>query len=91
MPVRLSAVGFAAAWAIGLIGVGSWAARANRRFVVNTAATFFAINFYTQWFERLGAEPLSIALGGLLVIAIAAGLWRYNIFARDKAAARQMG
>jgi len=48
---------FTAAWAVLMIGVGIWAARANRRWVVTTAATFGAINFYTQWFERLGAEP----------------------------------
>ena len=65
-------------WAVGLIAVGCWAAKTNRRFVVNTAATFGAIHFYTQWFERLGAEPLTILLAGVLVVAVAVGLWRYN-------------
>jgi iron complex transport system permease protein len=69
---------FTVAW-IGLaIGVGIWAARANRRWVVTTAATFAAINFYTQWFERLGAEPWAIIFAGLIVVAIAGALWRYN-------------
>jgi iron complex transport system permease protein len=77
-PIHLPDMGFVVAWAIGLITVGVWAARANRRFVVNTAAAFFAINFYTQYFTRLGADPLSIALAGLIVIGIAVGLWRYN-------------
>jgi iron complex transport system permease protein len=86
-PIQLPDLGFVIAWAAGLIGVGLWAAQANRRFVVNLAATFFAIDFYTQWFERLGAEPLSIALGGLLVIAIAVALWRYNAVARPAKAA----
>jgi len=72
---------FVVGWAIALIGVGIWAARANRRFVVNTVATFGAIHFYTQWFERLGAQPLTILLAGVLVVAIAIGLWRYNITA----------
>ncbi|HEX3416791.1 MAG TPA: hypothetical protein VHT21_10375, partial [Stellaceae bacterium] len=45
------------AWAIGIIAVGAWAAHTNRRWVVTTAAVFGAIEFYTQWFERLGAEP----------------------------------
>jgi iron complex transport system permease protein len=80
--LHLSDIGFVVAWAVGLIAVGVWAARVNRRFVVNTVAAFFAINFYTQYFERLGADPLSIALGGLLVMGIAVGLWRYNAAAR---------
>jgi hypothetical protein len=37
-------------------GAGIWAVRANRRWVVTTAATFGAINFYTQWFAPLGAS-----------------------------------
>jgi hypothetical protein len=36
--------------------------------VVNIVAVFFALHFYTQWFERLGASPLSILGGGLLLI-----------------------
>ncbi|HWD58232.1 MAG TPA: DUF2157 domain-containing protein [Stellaceae bacterium] len=69
---------FVAGWAVALVAVGVWAARVNRRFVVNMAATFGAIHFYTQWFERLGAAPLTITLAGLIVVAIAVGLWRYN-------------
>ena len=69
---------FVIVWAVALIGVGIWATRAGRRFVVNTAATFAAIHFYTQWFERLGADPMTIALAGLLLVAVAVGLWRYN-------------
>lgn len=75
---------FAIAWAVGLIGVGLWAVQANRRWVVIIAAVFGAIHFYTQWFERLGATPLSILLAGLLTLAIAIGLWS---FSRRKAAA----
>jgi iron complex transport system permease protein len=69
---------FTAAWAVLVIGVAIWAARDNRRWVVTTAATFGAINFYTQWFERLGAEPSTIIVAGLTVVGIAVGLWRYN-------------
>ena len=69
---------FTFAWAVLVIGVGIWAARANRRWVVTTAATFGAINFYTQWFERLGAEPWAIIVAGLTIVGIAGGLWRYN-------------
>jgi len=73
---------FVIAWAVALVGVGVWATRANRRFVVNMVATFAAIHFYTQWFERLGAEPISITLAGVLMVAVAVGLWRYNTLPR---------
>ena len=73
---------FVVGWAVGLIAVGVWAARVNRQFVVNTAATFGAIHFYTQWFERLGAEPLTIVLAGVLIVGVAIGLWRYNAMPR---------
>lgn len=78
---------FVIGWAAALLGIGIWAARANRRFVVNTAAAFGAIHFYTQWFERLGAAPLTIALAGVLVVAVAVVLWRYNTPARRAEAA----
>jgi iron complex transport system permease protein len=69
---------FVIGWAVALLGVGIWGVRANRRWVVNIAAVFAAIHFYTQWFERLGADPLSVLLGGLLVLAFALGLWAFN-------------
>ncbi len=69
---------FVIGWAVLLVGVGIWGASANRRWVVNTAATFGAIHFYTQWFERLGAQPWAIIVAGLTVVAIAVALWRYN-------------
>ena len=56
---------FIVSWAIVIIAVGAWAARVNRRWVVTTAAVFGAIEFYTQWFERLGAEPWAIIVAGL--------------------------
>ena len=69
---------FVLGWAALLIGGGMWAARVNRRWVVNLAAVFGAIHFYTQWFERLGAQPLAIILAGLITVVIAVVLWRYN-------------
>lgn len=65
-------------WAISLILVGIWWVKINRRFVVNTVATFWAIHFYTQWFERLWADPVSIILAWILAIVISIGLWKYN-------------
>lgn len=69
---------FSIGWAAALFAVGVWGVRANRRWVVNVAAVFGAIHFYTQWFERLGASPVSILLGGLLTLAFAFALWRLN-------------
>jgi len=59
-------IAFIVGWAVVIVAVGAWAARANRRWVVTTAAAFGAIEFYTQWFERLGAEPWAIIIGGSL-------------------------
>ena len=55
-----------------------WATRAGRRWVVNVAAVFGAIHFYTQWFDKLGPTPISFLLGGLLMLAFALGLWTFN-------------
>lgn len=75
---------FSIGWAAALIAAGVWAARANRRWLVNTAAAFGAIHFYTQWFDRLGATPASVLLGGVVMLGIALALWMFN---RPKAAA----
>ena len=69
---------FAIAWAAALLMTGMWAARENRRWVVNLVAVFGAIHFYTQYFERLGASPGSIVLAGLAAIGLALALVRYN-------------
>jgi hypothetical protein len=71
-------VAFVVAWALALIAAGVWGARQNRRFVVNTVATFASIHFYTQWFERLGANAVSVLISGVATVAIAIALWRYN-------------
>ncbi len=77
-PQLLPPLAFVIGWAVVLLGVGIWAVRENRRWVVNIVAVFAAIHFYTQWFERLGLEPLSVLLGGLLMLAFALGLWIFN-------------
>jgi hypothetical protein len=69
---------FSIGWALALIGAGVWAARVNRRWLVNTAAVFGAIHFYTQWFEKLGATPASVLLGGVVMLGIALALWMFN-------------
>jgi iron complex transport system permease protein len=69
---------FTIAWAVLLIGVGLWGVTANRRWVVNAAAVFGAIHFYTQWFEYLGPNPLSVLGGGILLVAFGLGLRWFN-------------
>ncbi len=69
---------FIIGWAAALLAVALWGVKANRRWVVNVAAVFGAIHFYTQWFERLGPQPMSFFIGGLLMLAFALGLWRFN-------------
>ncbi|HEV7345708.1 MAG TPA: hypothetical protein VGN60_08785 [Devosia sp.] len=69
---------FSIAWALALLAFGTWAALANRRWVVNSVAVFGAIHFFTQWFMVLGAQPFSILGGGLLLIGFGLGLARFN-------------
>ncbi len=69
---------FSIVWAIALVAVGVWGVRAGRRWVVNVAAIFGGIHFYTQWFSILGANALSVLLAGVILIAIAMGLRAFN-------------
>lgn len=69
---------FILGWALVLLVVGLWGMRVGRRWLVNIAAVFGAIHFYTQWFEKLGASPVTVLLGGLLMLAFALALWSFN-------------
>ena len=75
---RIPAWVFSVGWAVALVAVGIWGVKAGRRWVVNVAAVFGAIHFYTQWFERLGANALSVLLGGVLILAFAFALYQFN-------------
>ncbi len=82
---------FTIAWAVLLIGIGLWAVTANRRWVVNAAAVFGAIHFYTQWFEYLGPNPLSVLGGGILLIGFGFALrWFNTKFVKPAAPAKPM-
>ena len=48
---------------------------ASRRWVVTIVGVFGAIHFYTQWFERLGATPMSVLIAGLTTLAVAIVIW----------------
>ncbi len=69
---------FAVVWALALIATALWAWKRNRRWVLNTVATFAGIHFYTQWFEYLGASPGNLLVAGLLALAFALGLRHLN-------------
>lgn len=69
---------FSIVWAVALVAAGVWAVKVNRRWLVNIVAVFGAIHFYTQWFEKLGASPLSVLLGGVIMLVIALALWSFN-------------
>jgi len=77
-PPLIPALPFVIGWAILLFAVAIWAVRENRRWVLNIAAVFLAIHFYTQWFERLGFNPVTVLAGGLLVLGFALVLWKFN-------------
>lgn len=78
---------FTIIWAVLLIGVGLWGVVSNRRWVVNAAAIFGGIHFYTQFFEYLGPNPATILLGGILLIAFGLALRRFNQYLSQRAAA----
>ena len=77
--LHIPEIAFIVGWAVVIVAIGAWAARANRRWVFTTAVVFGAIEFYTQWFERLGAEPWAIIVAGLTLVGFAIVLWRYNL------------
>ncbi|WP_315833263.1 hypothetical protein [Bradyrhizobium prioriisuperbiae] len=74
----ISPLAFSIGWAVALIAAGVWAVKVNRRWIVNIVAVFAALHFYTQWFEKLGATPITVLLAGLLLLAFAFGLWTFN-------------
>lgn len=70
---------FSIVWALALIAVGIWGVRQDRRFVVNTAAVFGSILFYTKFFVYFGIiNSLAWMFAGIFAIGIALGFWKYN-------------
>jgi hypothetical protein len=76
--VIISSSIFAVLWAAALLATAIWSWKNNRRWVLNTVATFGGIHFYTQWFENLGATPATVLTAGLLALGFAAGLRSVN-------------
>ena len=71
-------VAFSAGWAVCLLAAAVWAGWTNRRWMLNLVAVFGGIHFYTQWFEHLGATPVSVLAAGVVVLLLAILLWRLN-------------
>jgi hypothetical protein len=67
-------------WAIALALTAGFAAHKSLRGLFNTAITFGVIHAYTQAFESFVEEPLAYAIGGLIAIPIAWGIWRLNVW-----------
>ena len=60
---------FSITWALAILGTGFWAWKANRVWLINVLGVFGSIHFYTQWFEILGAQPLSLFMGGVIAVS----------------------
>lgn len=76
--IVIPAHAFSIAWALVLVVALMWAMREGRAWLVNTVAVFGAIHFYTQWFEKLGATPLSVLIAGVALLLAAIALRRFN-------------
>lgn len=76
---------FAAGWAATALMLAVAARRGG--FVSVSAIVFLGIHFYTQYFERLGAQPASLLVAGLILLGLAVSLnWIYR---KAEAANRQ--
>lgn len=76
----ISKLTFVIGWALALIIVAIWAIKQQKKWVVNTVTVFGAIHFYTQYFERLGANPGTLMLAGILALGLALFIFNYNRF-----------
>ena len=75
---------FSIAWALAIFGIGFWAWKENRVWLINVLGVFASVHFYTQWFHTLGAQPLSLFLGGVIAIGIAVLFkWLNKSYKRD--------
>lgn len=63
---------FAAGWTALSLALASLTRRGG--FASVSALVFLGIHFYTQYFELLGAHPLSLLVAGLILVGLAVGL-----------------
>lgn len=69
---------FVIGWAVALIVTAIWAARTNRRWLLNLLTVFGSLHFYTQFFERLGANPPTLIIAGVVALLISWLVVRLN-------------
>lgn len=77
-PFVIPEYAFSIGWALILLTGTYMGGKFKLGFITNTSIVFFAIHFYTQFFETLGANPLSLLIGGLLMFSSVLAWWRYN-------------
>ncbi len=63
---------FAAGWTVLSLALAGLTRRGG--FASVSALVFFGIHFYTQYFELLGARPISLLVAGLTLVGLAVGL-----------------
>jgi iron complex transport system permease protein len=85
-PAAIPAPDFSIGWVIALLIALAIGLRTRRRFISNSAITFLGIHFYTQIFETFGARPVVVICSGLLLVAFAFGLVRFNAWQKHSAA-----
>ncbi|MFC1659294.1 hypothetical protein ACFL0U_01880 [Pseudomonadota bacterium] len=69
---------FTVSWAVVLILIMIIGFKKDERFLVNTSATFLGIHFYTQYFEIIDFNAVSVLIAGFLGIIASYGLHKYN-------------
>ncbi|MCU9837413.1 DUF2157 domain-containing protein [Ruegeria sp. WL0004] len=74
-------------WAAALVALLFWSAHRGNRGLFNASLVFGVIHAYTQMFESFGEEPLAYVIGGLALIPIAWGMWRFDRWIKAQASA----
>ncbi|SDD68624.1 hypothetical protein [Ruegeria marina] len=72
-------------WAVALLALLFRASHRGNRGLFNTSLVFGVIHAYTQMFESFGDEPLAYVIGGLALIPIAWGMWRFDRRLKERA------
>jgi hypothetical protein len=89
-PPAIPAAAFSIAWVVALLAALAVGLKTRRRFISNSALTFLGVHFYTQVFETFGAKPVVVICSGLLLVALAFGLVRFNAWQKRRPAADRL-
>ncbi|MFK7840486.1 MAG: hypothetical protein AB8B83_09190 [Bdellovibrionales bacterium] len=69
---------FTVGWALLLLCAVWWGANRGLGYVVNLSIVFLGIHFYTQYFETVGANPIGLLVGGVLIFSSSMLWWKYK-------------